>query len=60
MRFKLLLLWWDIRDRVDGWLPYRCPCCGRWVQRQTMRRAQHRIAGWVELCRTCYQNLYGN
>lgn len=46
--------WWRLR----GFLPHRCPSCGRWHSRRTMRFAEHRAAGWVFICEDCYDEQY--
>lgn len=46
-------------DWLDQHLPTRCPLCGKWTPKKTMRLAEHRLAGWVLICRHCHKNLYG-
>jgi hypothetical protein len=41
------------------WLPMRCTVCGRWMRRDHMRMAEHRIGGWRRICTPCYLWLYG-
>lgn len=52
-RWRWLLRW------LDGVSPTQCPCCGRWMQKQSMEWAEHRIGGWVRICPPCYRELYG-
>lgn len=52
--YRLRMLWWKIENR----LPKRCPDCGQIHQRRRMQLAKHRVAGWVWVCRDCYDNQY--
>jgi hypothetical protein len=57
--------WWAYQWRrlmywADGQLPARCPACGGWPSKRSMRWAEHRIAGAVLICSDCYQEMYGD
>lgn len=52
---------WRVRRwqrRLGALLPHRCPSCGRWYSRRTMRFAEHRTAGSVFICQDCYDEQY--
>ena len=50
------------RPRLESWWhwnkPVRCPECGRWVRYRSTERANHQLAGWVDICRSCSRRLY--
>jgi hypothetical protein len=38
--------------------PRRCSLCGSWHQARKMKAAEHKPAGWVLICKTCYNQEY--
>jgi hypothetical protein len=52
---------WRVREwqrRLSEFLPYRCPSCRTWHSKRTMRFAEHRTAGWIFICKRCYDEQY--
>ena len=47
-----LSIWWYYNH------PARCSQCGKWSRWQNTESAQHRVAGWVRVCKNCYRLLY--
>ena len=49
-------------DRLNSWWyhnrPVRCPVCGHWCSVRNTLPAQHRVAGFVRICRSCWQAEY--
>ena len=44
--------WWR-----DG-QPTKCVTCSQWYSHKDTKAIQHRIAGWVRVCVTCYDEIY--
>ena len=51
--------WYELKHlRYEPWWPVRCAECRRWQRRERTRLAEHRVAGWVRLCTSCYEQYY--
>lgn len=48
-----------LRLNLDELFGYTCPLCGQTVPFSSTHYAQHRVAGWILICKKCYHNLYG-
>lgn len=48
----------QLRWRIAGYLPRRCPTCRAWHQKKTLVPAKHKVAGWTLICINCYNEQY--
>lgn len=50
------------RPRLSQWWrwnrPVKCQKCGKWIRYKHTVGVQHRLAGWCNVCDTCYRQLY--
>lgn len=58
--FRLRMAWYKLYFWLEDFLPVTCPVCGQTVQARNMRQAKHTVAGWVDICLTCFNELYGH
>ena len=46
---------WRLRRFLHGLKPRRCPNCSTWHVDKHMNYARHKVAGYVLICKTCYE-----
>ncbi len=54
---------WKLQRRISDWLyrhmPVSCVICGDFHLRKNMKEEIHRVHGYVSLCTTCHQQIFG-
>ena len=56
-----LLQPWRLRDwrwSINRNLPRRCPVCGTWHLTKNLLHTNHRVVGFVRICKSCWRDQY--
>lgn len=52
--YPVRVMIWKTKNLV----PRRCPVCGKWYPTEKLLYAKHRTAGFVRICKSCWDDQY--